>query len=172
MRYIIPVLLLLITASSFSCSNDDSLLNFVEITEDFSHIVDPHERWKAYDLEDYSIIQSRSCECEPIGEARILVVKDKISKVEICFDAKKRAKGDIDIQPYCDAKSLEIAKDFVLKVEEAFALIEHYKETAHSVRVEYHPKYGFPTDLNIDIHARIADEEIKYKFRDLKKIDM
>jgi hypothetical protein len=57
-----------------------------------------------------------------------------------------------------------------ITINEAFELIEEYEGKAFSIQVEYHPKFGYPTDINIDIAEMIADEEIHYRFQGLKKI--
>lgn len=154
----------------FGCSCDNDLFfNTVEITNDFSHIENPEERWAAYNLKDYVIVQSRSCECLPPYEAQVYILKDEVEHVEICFNGSKSKQ--LDEVPYCDEKSRKRAFNFTRTVNEAFQLISQYEDSAHFVDITYHPRFGFPTRIYIDIQAEVADEEIHLTFSDLKRIE-
>ncbi|WP_421775404.1 DUF6174 domain-containing protein [Gracilimonas sp.] len=145
------VLLLFVT----SCDNENGIITSV-IEEDFSAIENPRERWEAYQLSDYQITQKRSCEC--LGMTyRANIFDGSVEKVT--YEGNQSEEKD------------EWASRNAITVERAFDLLKQYEDKAHSITVDYHPKYGYPTKFIIDIHEMIADEEIIYRMNDLKRIE-
>ena len=151
--------ILLCSIIIISCNDSGLNYQFQEIDKDFSHIENPKERWKAYKLDNYVIEQTWTCECSPPRGSVNYIIKGKIDKVEFMESPGSQLSPDY-----------EWARTRVISIDEAFDLIESYESEAHSVRVEYHQKYGYPTDLNIDIYEIVADEEIHYDFSNLKAI--
>ncbi|MGN8224798.1 DUF6174 domain-containing protein [Gracilimonas sp. BCB1] len=137
-----------------SCNAENGIVT-VSIDEDFSEIQDPRERWQAYQLSDYQIVQQRICECLGL-EYTTLIIADSVQKIS--YDSKRTDEYD------------EFALRNAITIDQAFDLIEEYGDIAASISVKYHPKFGYPERLFIDINEMTADEEIIYEIRDLKKI--
>lgn len=150
--YIVITIMLLF----YSCSPNDGIMTSA-IEEDFSAIENPRERWEAYQLSDYQIKQRRSCECLPPFEWTANILNNSVESIKYEGDQSEEY----------DERGLKNA----ITVERAFNLLEQYEDEAHSITVDYHPKYGYPTKLIIDVHEMIADEEIIYRMSDLKKIE-
>lgn len=133
----------------------------LEITDDYSHIENPKERWAAYKLNDYSISQTRICECLPPYEWVNQVVKNKVVDVEFEMpEQMSQSKEDI---------REGLLRYSAITVDEAFLLIDEYEGKADSIKVSYDERFGYPSSLLIDPSKDIADEEIIYSFYDLKR---
>lgn len=137
-----------------SCTTQDGIVT-TSIEEDFSAIENPKERWEAYELSNYQISQKRTCECLGIPYDALIL---NGSVEEIKYEGEKS-----------EDKDKWVSKS-AITVDNAFELIEKYQDEAHSIKVSYHPKYGYPTKIGINIVEMIADEEIIYRMSDLKKI--
>ena len=149
----------------FFCGNpsDDGSFTTSSIEEDYSSIENPRERWQAYRLSDYYIEQSWSCECFPPGGCESFIIDNSIADVKYTLPGEAYfGRSEEDIYNY--------TKDMAITIDEAFALIEKYENSADKIEVEYDPRFGFPTKLFIDIDAQMADEEIIRSFGTLKKI--
>lgn len=151
------VLLPLIFLALQGCFANEAL----EITDDYSHIENPKERWAAYKMNDYSISQTRICECLPPYEWVNKVNGNSVIDVE--FE-----------MPQQMSQSKEDIKEGLLRysaitVDEAFQLIEEYQGKADSIKVSYDERFGYPSSIFIDLSREVADEEIIYSFYDLKK---
>jgi hypothetical protein len=152
-------LYLILIALSLSCTSNISEPILIEIEEDFSSIENPKERWEAYNLEDYYIEQKWACECSQPYGAEIFVKENKVLDVNFSNHTLEGRQTNFDG-----------AFSRITTINEAFQLIDEYQSRADSIFVEYSPKYGYPTRLIIDKSFVIADEEIRYNFRGLKKI--
>ena len=159
-----PVLIVL-TLLLFSCTdplNDNSFITS-SIDEDYSSIENPRERWQAYHLTDYVIKQSWSCECFPPIGCDAYIINNLLKDV----------KYDLPNEAYFGRSEEEIyeyTKRMAITIDEAFDLIEKYKDSADKIEVKYDPKFGYPTQLIIDIDIQMADEEIIRRFSNLQKI--
>ncbi|MTI86417.1 MAG: hypothetical protein FH748_00455 [Balneolaceae bacterium] len=151
---LIPIAILFLA----NCSDSGLNLNVSEIEQDFSHIEDPRERWEAYQLEDYYIEQTWVCECQPPSGADTYILQGKILQYIFHEDPSS-------------GRDKEYRATKIMTVDEAFDLIESYQGNAYSVEIKYHPRFGYPTEINIDIMENVADEEIHHNFRNLKRIN-
>jgi|AntRauTorcE11897_2_1112592.scaffolds.fasta_scaffold00930_12 hypothetical protein len=152
MRILVVISIIFFIAS---CNSKNGIVS-VPIEDDFSHIANPKERWEAYQLSNYEIVQRRSCEC--IGlEYTARIVNNSVQKV-----AYEGEQSD---------EYTTFAKTNAITVDDAFDLIEEYSDEAYSITVDYHPRFGYPTKLIINIYEMIADEEIIYRMSDLKKFN-
>lgn len=141
------------------CSTNGSL----EITDDFSHIENPKERWEAYGLTDYSIKQDIICYCvEPYFWTNFVNEGD-VSEVSFSLTESVSNEEKEKIHQ-------RLINYSALTVEEAFSLIEDNEESADYFEVEYHERYGYPTKIKIDYVYEMADDEITYVFSDLQRI--
>lgn len=161
------VLLLILFLVISNCSDNGLNFNLSEIEEDYSSIENPKERWEAYQLKDYYIEQKWVCECLPPDNVRSYIVNNEIVKIEL-DDNNKSGEGDQSHQ-YSN-QDYEDARFMSMSIDQAFRLIEENENTAHSIRVSYHPKFGYPTELYIDYSMNIADEKTHHFFNNLKNI--
>ena len=152
----------------WSCSDGIQDFNTIEIKEDFSHISNPKERWEAYGLSDYSITQTRSCECLEPYKWTIYISQNTVVRVD--YSAPKKEGYVISDEKQKEIEEL-IKNQISMTVDQAFHLIEENEETAASIRVTYDERFGYPIDLFIDYDAQMADEELIYSFSDLRKIE-
>ncbi len=158
--FFISILFLLL-----SCSDTSKEKHFITspIDADFSFIVDPKERWEAYNLSDYVIDQHWSCECFSPNSCSSFILNKVLD--DVIYDISDEAYfGRTENEIY------DYTKRMAITVDEAFNLIEKYKASADEIDVEYDSRFGFPAKLFIDIDAQMADEEISRRFSNLQQV--
>jgi hypothetical protein len=137
-----------------SCSDPDPV--YGPVTGDFSNIQDPHERWQAYGLTDYRVLERRSCFC-PAPYAWMTYVKDgKVAAVRV-----------VDPQDPTDAMRKN-ALASAWTIEEAFARAAEV-ENADIHSVEYDERYGFPTRIFRDYEG-VTDASLSLGTEDLEAV--
>jgi len=149
----------------FACDDAPTNVHFTQapISEDYSDITDPQERWAAYGFTDYALDQTWGCECLPPYSCTAYIVQSDLHSVEYDLSAEQHSdRSDADIESYVHDKAMT--------VEVAFALIDVYTSAAYRVDVEYSERFGFPTSLYIDIDSMTVDEEIIRSFSNLRRI--
>ncbi len=161
-KYVL-LLFALLLVNSCSDSRDKRSFTTVPVSEDFSAIADPFARWQAYQLSDYAIGESRLCECFPPNRFTTYIVEDEVADVEYEL-AKELYFGRTEKEIY------DYTMDAAMTVNEAFAIIERYRDSAHRTIVEYDPRFGYPSSIFIDIDTLTMDEEIIRSFDNLEKI--
>lgn len=152
MRYL-SVLLLFCVVSACDSQGPDH--------EDFSHITEAFERWEAYELDNYTIDQQILCFCGGPHRFRLLVVADTLNDVVLDQD-------DLEGWEISEEEIKRYVIDRAYTVEEAFQLITDAFERADDIDVEYDPRYGFPTRINIDWIKEAADDEITILMSNLR----
>ena len=164
---------LLLLFAGCSQNSDTFFYKVEEIQEDYSNIENPEQRWNAYDLSDYAIEQFWVGEGS-LGNISGYVIAGKIKDVDF-GNIEETARGDQYLQNF-GKKDYERAKDKVITVDEAFSMIREYQENErYTVEVIYHPRFGFPETIDIDLiqddqEVQIADADIKVEFKNLKRI--
>ena len=147
------------------CNNNSSVDSILTapIEEDYSSISEPRERWNAYKLTNYMIDISWACECFPPLGCEAYIIDNSVAEVKYVIPQEYYYnRSEDDIYNYTKKKAIT--------VDEAFDLIEYYRTNADSVIVEYDSRFGYPTELFIDIDSLMADEEIIRRFSNLQKI--
>lgn len=141
MRELLTLILLCLFLTScevYNSSNSNIDLELSEATE----------MWNSYNLQNYTFVNSRSCECLPPYDYTVEVVNGEIN--DIYFDLQK----DINYEK----------KDRIISttrtIDELFDLLVKYEETADQFEVEFNEEFGYPTNIKIDPSREIADEEI------------
>lgn len=154
---------MLLLAGCDLLSTNESTNDYVTKTVggDYSEIVDPRARWEAYGLEDYTIEQTRICECSPPYMFTVVVMDGEVAEVLYDLSEKDEAGPSSDY---------ETVLANAMTVDSLFDMIEHETPTAAHVEVEYHSKYGCPTKVNIDRDERMADEEIIRSLANLREV--
>ena len=133
------------------------------IEEDYSSINNPLERWKAYNLVDYSIDAGWGVESYIPNIYTTYVINNKVK--EIKYEISKdeyygRTKEEIDNFIKLHAKT----------IDEVFFIIELNKNKAQRINVEYDARFGYPTKVYIDIDTLVADDEFLKSFSNLKRV--
>ena len=133
------------------------------IDDDYSSIVDPKERWEAYNLSNYYLEQSWACECLPPVGCSTFIVNSITAEI----------KYELDENGYYGRTTEEIyiqTKNTAMTVDDAFALIDRFKNSADFMIIEYDQRFGYPTRIYFDLDSLMADEEISRRFSGLQRI--
>jgi hypothetical protein len=117
---------------------------------DHSGIPDPEQRWEAYVITDYSMLQSRTCFCVDGGKKFLITVRSG------------RIAGIVDP---ADGSVLPQARwGAFMTVPELFALVRSIDPTnVASLQVSYDARYGYPVRVFVDPSTHIADEEYGFE---------
>jgi len=117
---------------------------------DHSGIADPVKRWEAYSLEDYSIIQVRTCFCADGGKKFLVTVRSG-NIASVVDQSNGSALGEDRWGAFRTIPGL-------------FTMVESI-DTANvaSYQFSYDPRYGYPRIVFVDPSAQIADEEYGYE---------
>ena len=168
MKILLPALLSAILASggSFLCASETTVIGVNN--EDFSHIEDPLERWRAYDIQSYEIHQVWGCFCAPPHEWTAVIRDDKVVDVTV-----EGIEGTDPAEMY--ARALALA----WTVEEAFEQIRSMPgghglgngPAPDDLQVIYHSRFGYPESVYIDWQRGIADDELHTQLDNLKILE-
>lgn len=111
------------------------------------------QRWRAQDLHTYAFLLQRSCFCGNTHPLFVAVVNDKVAAVL-----------DFETLEGIDPKNGQT-------VDELFKFIETaVNRPARLIRATYDATKGFPTEIDYDGEAQIADDEIFYRVSDVHPI--
>lgn len=138
-----------------SCEDnvEETKYKSVPITEDYSHIEDPFERWQAYGLVDYVIEQERGCFCFDVQFYKYIIKNKEIIEV-LNLDNEETDEDSIG-----------------LTVEALFELSNSLDSTNIDYYfVNYDSTFGYPSFIYIDPESGLADEEYFYSTRNLEKL--
>ncbi|MGH7450574.1 MAG: DUF6174 domain-containing protein [bacterium] len=115
---------------------------------DYSNIVEPAARWRAYSLNNYTIEQQRICFCKdlPQGFVKLTVRDNKIV-------------AGIDLT---NGRPVPMAAlQYYQTVDSLFASIERMKAlNPERLEIEYDSRYGFPRKISFDYSSGVADDEL------------
>jgi hypothetical protein len=110
-------------------------------------------RWRAQNLHDYAVVVQHSCFCGYVSPLYTVVLDDTVA-------------GVVDLQ-----SGASIDPRVCESVDDLFAVIESaIQRHAEVIRAEFDPEKGFPTAIELDGAARIADDEIFYRITDVHPI--
>jgi hypothetical protein len=111
------------------------------------------QRWRAQDLHTYAFLLQRSCFCGNTHPLFVAVVNDKVA-------------GVVDFETF-EGVDPNVGQT----VDDLFAFIQNaIKHHARLIDVEYDAAKGFPTKIDYDGQAQIADDEIFYRISDVHPI--
>jgi hypothetical protein len=132
---------------AMSCS--DSLAPQRQTTE----LEAARQRWRAQNLHTYAFTLQRSCFCGNVHPLYIPVVSDTVV-------------GALDLETgtWVDRQLGETIEDLFTFVQNAI------DRPAQQIRVEYDAAKGFPSEIDYDGAAQIADDEISYRISDVHPI--
>lgn len=166
-KYLTHVLLIFfLLISVISCNINKSPIATVKvnkyvtapITDDYSYIPDPEERWNKYNLHNYAITQTRICFCTHRGPYKIYVVNNQIKDV-------------LDVNADTLLSNEMIHKTSFLTINELFNLSKSISpDSVAYLNMEYNERFGYPERIFIDPDSAIADEEYGYITSSLERI--
>jgi hypothetical protein len=113
--------------------------------------------WRKQKSRNYRYQVSKSCFCVPEarGPVKVTVRRGRTTSVT-------------------DAQGKPVKREFFNQydtVPELFNVIEDaIAKKASSVNVQYHPQFGYPTQINIDYDSQMADEELYLTVENLQKL--
>ena len=111
------------------------------------------QRWRAQNLHTYAFTIQRSCFCANIHPLYVLVLSDTVAGVL-----------DFETGEWVDRQLGET-------VEGLFTFIQNaIDRPAQVIRAEYDNAKGFPTEIDYDGAAQIADDEIFYRVSDVHPV--
>ena len=112
-----------------------------------------HQRWQAQGLHTYAFTLQRTCFCANLHPLYVLVLSDAVAGV-----------FDLETGTWIDPKLGQT-------VEELFVFVQNAIDAhARLIRAEYDSAKGFPTEIDYDGAAQIADDEISYHISDVHPI--
>lgn len=124
--------------------------------ENGAEVAEARARWEALALDTYRIVQARTCYC-PGPPAVRLVVQD--GWVTAAYGIESGDTPGVE-QPGA-----------YLTIEQVFDRLEEYeRRDLARFQVVFHPEYGYPTDINIDPNAGMADDEFVMRLSDLEPL--
>src|SRR5689334_6042289 len=111
------------------------------------------QRWRVQDLHAYAFTLQRSCFCVNTRPLFVVVLSDTVA-------------GVIDFQT---GQSLD--RQFGETVDGLFTFIQNaIDRPAQKIQATYDPTKGFPTEIDYDGAAQIADDEIFFRISDVHPI--
>lgn len=110
-------------------------------------------QWRAQGLHTYALTIQRSCFCVNTHPLYVLVLADTVA-------------GVLDLET-----GAPVDRQLGETVDGLFTFIENaIDRPAQKIRVAYDPTKGFPTEIDYDGAAQIADDEIFYRISDVHPI--
>ena len=140
---------LLLVITSLSC-NDVGTQPDQAWSADHSAIADPTQRWQAYGVQDYSLLQIRTCSCDNGGKGFLVTVRGgSIASVVDPSDG-----GVVGQQKWGEFKT----------VTDLFELIKSIDTTrVASLTVSYDARYGYPRKVLVDSSTITSNDEFGYE---------
>jgi hypothetical protein len=111
------------------------------------------QRWQAQNLHTYAFTIQRTCFCGTVHPVYVVVLSDTVA-------------GVLDLQT-----GETVNRQLGETVDDLFAFIRNaIDRPAQLIRAEYDVAKGFPTEIDYDGEAQIADDEISYRVSDVHAI--
>src|SRR5262249_6498966 len=112
-----------------------------------------HQQWERQNLHTYAFTLQRSCFCGNVHPLFVVVLSDTVA-------------GVIDLETFegVDPRLGQTVKDLFTFIHNA---IDGHAELIHA---KYDAAKGFPTEIDYDGSAHIADDEIFYRATDVHPI--
>ncbi|BAY08896.1 hypothetical protein NIES2098_20570 [Calothrix sp. NIES-2098] len=113
--------------------------------------------WKKQNIRNYRYKFSRSCFCAPKASGPVVVKVRQGRTTSMTDAAGKPIERELFQQYDTIPKLFNVIEDAIAK-------------KASSLTVQYDPKFGYPTQINIDYNSQMADEELYLTIEGLQKI--
>ncbi len=116
------------------------------LTADHSAIADPQKRWQAYGVQDYSLLQTRTCFCDNGGKAFLVTVRQ--GSIANVVDPANG--GNVPPEKWGEFKTVQGLFDLLKSVDST---------KVATVSASYDTLYGYPRIILLDSSAvRSGDE--------------
>ena len=117
----------------------------------YTNFLENRTLWQSHTVSDYEIDFQRICFCLPeITQAAKLNIVN-----QVLADANYLNGTAVNQNNY----------SHFLTIDQAFSVLEEaFTQNATEIRVDYDATYGYPTSAFVDYDARIADEELQFRF--------
>jgi uncharacterized protein DUF6174 len=144
-----PLRLAGVTLLVFAISCDDAMGPGRNVTD----LESARQRWRAQDLHTYAFTMQRSCFCVNTRPLFVVVLSDTVA-------------GVVDLQT-----GQSVDRQLGETVDGLFTFIQNAIERhAQKIQATYDPAKGFPTEIDYDGAAQIADDEIFFRISDVHPI--
>ena len=112
-----------------------------------------HQLWRAQGLHTYAFTVQRSCFCGNVHPLYVLVLSDTVA-------------GVLDLET-----AAPVDRQLGETVEDLFTFIQNaIDQRAQRIDANYDAAKGFPTEIDFDGSATIADDEISYRVSDVHPV--
>ena len=138
---------------AFSVSCNDAASPLTKTTGPVTELEAARQLWKSQQLHTYAFLLQRSCFCGNTHPLFVVVVNDKVAGVL-----------DFQTTESVDPKLGETVDGLFTFIQTAI------DRPARLIRANYDEVKGFPTEIDYDGAAQIADDEIFYKISDVHPI--
>ncbi len=139
------IAIIFISLLPLACDHTEALL------QNLSGTVNPHERWLALRLSNYSVEQERLCFCRATHWYKVIVKDRRVSEV-LGINGEK----------------LPLASE-IMSVDQIFDWIEKRRaQQPQKLKVDYNPEHGYPAHIMIGYSPNAADGEFTLALRNLK----
>ncbi|KAF7786145.1 hypothetical protein PRUB_a0619 [Pseudoalteromonas rubra] len=115
------------------------IMHWVNNAETVERVERQSMQWKGFELTEYSFIATDACMF--VDYSKVQVVEGKPQLLE--------GKQKVTIEGRFD-----LAKEAILN--------------ADALRIEYHPLYGFPVNIEVDWDDQVVDDECSYSIKEFK----
>jgi hypothetical protein len=135
-----------------------------------AQIDEQRAKWEATDIESYDFQYKVRCLCAT-KDRRLTIRGGRIERVDYkSTESDSRPEqgevlkhrdrnGNYTDDDYYSDYGYYYDNDYVYTVDSLFRMLRDAHLDAHSVYVEYHPTFGYPTDMRIDWHHNWIDDE-------------
>jgi|GEM_PF-2347295 len=134
-----------------------------------AQIDDNRAKWNRANIESYDFQYKVRCLCAT-KDRRLIVRGGRIERVDYKSTGAdttgdgqvlkhRNRNGDYTDDDYYRDYGYYYEDDYVYTIDSLFRLLRDAHLDAHSVYVEYHPTFGYPTDLRIDWDYNWIDDE-------------
>ena len=111
------------------------------------------QRWQAQNLHRYALTIQRSCFCANVHRLYVLVLADTVTAV-------------LDLET-----GEGVDRHLGVTVDGLFTFIDDaITHHARLIRADYDASKGFPTEIDFDGAAQIADDEVFYRISDVHPV--
>jgi len=144
-----PIRFAAVASLALAASCSDALAPSRQTTE----LEAARQRWRTQNLHTYAFTIQRSCFCANVHPLFVVVLSDTVA-------------GVLDLQT-----GTSVDRQLGETVEGLFTFIQNaIDRPAKKIDVRYDAAKGFPTDIDYDGAAQIADDEITYRVSDVHPI--
>jgi hypothetical protein len=116
-------------------------------------LVSARQLWRTQNLHTYAFTIQRSCFCANVHPLYVLVLSDTVAGVL-----------DLETGTTADRQLGETVEDLFIFVQTA---IDGHPQM---IRAEYDAAKGFPTEIDYDGEAQIADDEVSFRVSDVHPV--